>query len=170
MVPAVTFSPRRKGRRRRKSSCSPGAWAGLAQVYEERFGVDVRDLEGSGAAGGLAGGLAALGATLSSGFELVADRIELFERMEQADLVITGEGLLDEESFHGKAVGGVVSLAREVGVPVVILAGDAVGEHAVPHRTLAWARSARSGRGPTPSGPSANWSVKYSPSSDLNRA
>ena len=56
--------------------------------------------------------------------------------MERADLVITGEGLLDEESFHGKAVGGVVALAAELGVPVVILAGDAVGEHAVPYRTL----------------------------------
>ncbi len=108
----------------------------LAQVYQERFHVDVRALEGSGAAGGLAGGLAAIGATLSSGFELVADRIELAERMEQADLVVTGEGLLDEESFHGKAVGGVVALAHELGVPVVILAGDAIGEHAVPYRTL----------------------------------
>ena len=53
-----------------------------------------------------------------------------------ADLVITGEGLLDEESFHGKTVGGVVAMAAELGVPVVILAGDAVGEHAVPYRTL----------------------------------
>ena len=89
----------------------------------------MRDLEGSGAAGGLAGGLAALGATLSSGFELVAERIDLAERIEGADLVIAGEGLLDEESFHGKAVGGVVALAAEVGVPVVVLAGDAVGDH-----------------------------------------
>jgi glycerate kinase len=108
----------------------------LAQLYEERFGVDVRDLPGSGAAGGLAGGLAAVGGTLLSGFDLVADRIELAERMEGADLVITGEGLLDEESFHGKAVGGVVALAAEMGVPVVIVAGDAVGDHTVPYRTL----------------------------------
>ena len=85
----------------------------LAQLYQERFGVDVRALEGSGAAGGLAGGLAALGATLHSGFDLVAERIELAERIEGADLVITGEGLLDDESFHGKAVGGVVALAAE---------------------------------------------------------
>ena len=53
-----------------------------------------------------------VGATLSSGFDLVADRIELAERIERADLVITGEGLLDEESFHGKAVGGVVGAGR----------------------------------------------------------
>jgi glycerate kinase len=108
----------------------------LAQVYEERFAVDVRELEGAGAAGGLAGGLAALGATLSSGFDVVAERIDLAERIEGADLVIAAEGLLDDESFHGKAVGGVVDLAAEFGVPVVILAGDAVGDTAVPFRTL----------------------------------
>jgi glycerate kinase len=108
----------------------------LAQVYQERFGVDVRALEGSGAAGGLAGGLAALGATLTSGFDLVADRLDLAERVERADLVIAGEGLLDEESFHGKSVGGVVALAGEAGVPVVVLAGDSVGEPPVPYRTL----------------------------------
>lgn len=108
----------------------------LAQVYQERFGVDVRDLAGAGAAGGLAGGLAAIGAELVPGFELVAERIELAERIEGADLVITGEGLIDEESFHGKAVGGVVGLAGEAGVPVVVLAGDAVGEQPVPSSTL----------------------------------
>ena len=100
----------------------------LAQVYEERFGVDVRALAGSGAAGGLAGGLAALGAALHSGFDVVAERIDLAARIEGADLVIAGEGLLDDESFDGKAVGGVVALAAELGVPALILAGDAVGD------------------------------------------
>jgi glycerate 2-kinase len=132
---AVTFSPQ-KGATPAQVALLTRRLERLAQLYEERFAVDVRSIDGSGAAGGLAGGLAALGATLSSGFDLVADHIELAERIEGADLVITGEGLLDEESFHGKAVGGVVGLAAEVGVPVVILAGDAVGEHAVAHRTL----------------------------------
>lgn len=97
----------------------------LAQVYRDDFGVDVEAIEGSGAAGGLAGGLAALGASLVSGFEVVAERIDLVARMETADLVITGEGYLDEESFNGKAVGGVAAMASEVGVPVVVVAGDA---------------------------------------------
>jgi glycerate 2-kinase len=132
---AATFSPQ-KGASPSEVELLTRRLLRLAQLYEERFGVDVRDLEGSGAAGGLAGGLAALGATLTSGFDLVADRIELAERIEGADLVITGEGLLDEESFHGKAVGGVVALAVEAGVPVVILAGDAIGTHDVPFRTL----------------------------------
>jgi glycerate kinase len=99
----------------------------LAQMYLERFGVDVTAIEGSGAAGGLAGGLAAIGARLLPGFDLVADRIDLAERLESADLVITGEGLLDEQSWNGKSVGGVVDLAAELSVPVVVIAGDSDG-------------------------------------------
>lgn len=97
----------------------------LAQVYEERFGVDVRGLPGSGAAGGLAGGLAALGAMLVPGFELVADAVGLAERIEEADLVVTGEGHLDEHSFDGKVVGGVAELASEAGVPLLVVVGSA---------------------------------------------
>jgi glycerate kinase len=100
----------------------------LAQIYQERFGVDVRPLRGGGSAGGLAGGLAALGATLVGGFDLVAERIDLVERIEGADLVVTGEGLVDAMSFEGKAVGGVVALAGAAGVPVVVLAGEVDGE------------------------------------------
>ena len=103
----------------------------LAQVYEERFGVDVRGIPGSGAAGGLAGGLAALGAELVPGFELVAETVGLAERIEDADLVVTGEGYLDLHSFDGKVVGGVAELAAESGVPVLVVVGaaddDAVG-------------------------------------------
>lgn len=96
----------------------------LAQVYQERFGVDVRGIPGSGAAGGLAGGLAALGARLVPGFDLVADAVDLAERIEEADLVVTGEGFLDEHSFQGKAVGGVLELAGEAGVPALVVAGE----------------------------------------------
>ena len=54
----------------------------LAQVYERDYGVDVRALPGSGAAGGLAGGLAALGARLVPGFDVVADALSLAERLD----------------------------------------------------------------------------------------
>jgi glycerate kinase len=86
--------------------------------------VDVEAIEGSGAAGGLAGGLATVGAELVSGFDVVADEVGLDEAMEGADLVVTGEGFLDEESFDGKVVGGVASLAEVVGVPCLAVVGE----------------------------------------------
>ena len=98
----------------------------LAQLYVEDRGVDVRDLPGAGAAGGLAGGLAAAGATLESGFDLVADVVDLDVRLEGCDLVVTGEGFVDEQSFEGKVVGGVVELAAAAGVPVLVVAGEVI--------------------------------------------
>jgi glycerate kinase len=100
----------------------------LAQIYLERFGVDVTDVEGSGAAGGLAGGLAAIGAVLTPGFDVVAERLDLAGHIEGADLVIAGEGLLDDQSFNGKSVGGVLNLAGELGVPAAVIAGQADGK------------------------------------------
>lgn len=100
----------------------------LVDDYRRRFGVDVGDLRGAGAAGGLAGGLAALGAELRSGFDLVADAVGLRRRLEGCDLVVTGEGRLDAPSWSGKVVGGVCRLAAERSVPVLIVAGSvAVG-------------------------------------------
>jgi glycerate kinase len=96
----------------------------LAQVYLDEHGVDVRDLEGAGAAGGLAGALAAVGAALVDGFDLVADEVGLDDALEGADLVVTGEGFVDAQSFEGKVVGGVAERAGAAGVPVVVVAGE----------------------------------------------
>jgi glycerate kinase len=95
----------------------------LAELYERRTGVRVRDLPGSGAAGGLAGGLAALGARLAPGFEVVAEAVGLDDALAAARLVVTGEGRVDETSFAGKVVGEV--LAR---VPTGIARGVVAGE------------------------------------------
>lgn len=96
----------------------------LAQMYHEQYGVDVRSLPGTGAAGGLAGGLVALGGKLMPGFELVADEIDLHDAVHDADLVVTGEGFLDEQSFEGKVIGGVQSICEGAGKPVVAIVGD----------------------------------------------
>jgi glycerate kinase len=98
----------------------------LAEDYLRRFSVDVRELPGSGAAGGLGGGLAALGAALEPGFDLIADVTGLRSAVQDADLVMTGEGLLDEQSFAGKVVGSVAALATEAGVPWCAVVGQAV--------------------------------------------
>jgi glycerate kinase len=111
----------------------------LAQVYRDEYGVDVTDLARSGAAGGLAGGLAAIGAQLVDGFALVADEVGLAERVHQADLVITGEGFLDEQSFEGKVVGGVVDLAASAGVQVLAVVGDVYDEADTRVETIALA-------------------------------
>lgn len=98
---------------------------GLADRYRSEFGIDVSNLEGAGAAGGLAGGLVAMGGRLIPGFELVADELDLYDAMENADVVITGEGRLDAESFNGKVVGGVAQIASEYGLPVGAIVGVA---------------------------------------------
>jgi glycerate kinase len=100
----------------------------LARSYLDDYGVEVRELEGGGAAGGLAGGLAVVGAELVSGFEVVADELELVDHLEGADLVVTGEGFLDEESFEGKVVGGIAEIAAELDVPVLVIAGQVLPE------------------------------------------
>lgn len=100
---------------------------GLAERYRDDFGVDVEQVIGAGAAGGLGGGLVALGGTIVSGFELISDELGLFEQIETADVVVTGEGRLDAESFDGKVVGGVAEMAAEVGARLVVVAGEIDG-------------------------------------------
>lgn len=97
----------------------------LVQVYQEKYDVDVSQIRGAGAAGGLAGGLAAVGARIESGFDVLAEAAQLDEHLIGADLVITGEGLLDDESFNGKVVGGVASWAAAEGVPALAIVGAA---------------------------------------------
>lgn len=97
----------------------------VAEIYRSRLGADITALPGGGAAGGLAGGLAALGARLVPGIELVAAEVGLAGRIAESDLVITGEGAMDPQSFEGKVIGGVVSRSVEAGVPVVAIVGRA---------------------------------------------
>jgi glycerate kinase len=87
----------------------------VARRYQAEYGIDVTGLPGTGAAGGLAGGLAAVGGTLVPGFDLVAGLVDLPARLARADLVVTGEGRLDAASFVGKVVGGVVRLVDRAG-------------------------------------------------------
>jgi glycerate kinase len=106
----------------------------VAARYRTIAHVDVTTIPGAGAAGGLAGGLVALGARIEPGFDLVARIVHLAERLDRADLVITGEGHVDPPSFKGKVPGGVLRLAQaqaqarteahEGPVPVVCIGGD----------------------------------------------
>ena len=97
----------------------------FAEVMECELGVQVRDVPGAGAAGGLAAGLMGFAnATLRSGILLVAEALKLPEAIAAADLVLTGEGRLDGQSAQGKTVGGLLDRANRAGVPVVAFAGQ----------------------------------------------
>jgi len=105
----------------------------LTQMFADDFEFDVTTVPGGGAAGGLGGALAALGGTLLPGFELVADELDLYDHLEDADLVITGEGCLDDTSSEGKVVGGVASIAADHGVAVLAIVGsDARSDRSTP--------------------------------------
>ena len=97
----------------------------LALDYSRDHGVDVTAIPGSGAAGGLAGGLAALGATLVPGFDIVAEETGFGEALEKADIVLTGEGRLDDTSFDGKVVGSVHDWCTNINTEVTAIVGDA---------------------------------------------
>ena len=98
-------------------------WADVVEACVAQPGL--RDRPGAGAAGGLGFGLMALGAVVTSGFQLVADAVDLRAHVEAADLVVTGEGRLDAQSLRGKVVVGIARLAQEAGVPCVAVAGQA---------------------------------------------
>ncbi|MFZ9629650.1 MAG: glycerate kinase [Ilumatobacteraceae bacterium] len=135
---APVFAPQ-KGATPAQVDLLRGRLERLTQVYREQYGIDVRDLPGTGAAGGLAGGLVALGGRLLPGFDLVADEIDLHDKIAAADLVITGEGYLDEQSFEGKVIGGVQSMCTALGRRVAAIVGDSAPEvrDRIEHRSIA---------------------------------
>ena len=102
------------------------ALARLADLVEEQFGFDYRDVSGAGAAGGLGFGLLSFcNAKIRPGFEVVAEAVGLKDKMKEADLVITGEGSLDRQTLEGKTPAGVARLARTLGKPVFAIVGRA---------------------------------------------
>jgi glycerate 2-kinase len=97
----------------------------FAAVVHRDLGIDVRDLPGAGAAGGLGAGLVAfLGAKLRPGFDLVAEAVGLPSKIEAADVVVTGEGRYDTQSVRGKAPAGVLRMAREALKRSALVAGQ----------------------------------------------
>jgi len=95
----------------------------LSEQYLKKYGVDVCIAESSGAAGGLSGGLLAIGAKLVDGFGLVAKELNLEEEIAKADLVVTGEGTIDDSSFEGKVVGEILNMANTYDKSVLASAG-----------------------------------------------
>jgi glycerate 2-kinase len=102
-----------------------GATPDQVEILRARLAqLAVPDLPGAGAAGGLAGGLAAVGGRLVPGFEFVAERVGLRDRLAEVDLVVTGEGLVDATSATGKVVGRILARADAAGAQTLVVAGD----------------------------------------------
>ena len=105
------------------------ALANYAGVIKRDLGIDVRDIPGAGAAGGLGAGLITfLGAKLVSGIEIVSEVVGLTGYLKGASLVFTGEGSIDTQTLFGKTVAGVAARAKAQGVPVVALGGMVSGD------------------------------------------
>jgi glycerate 2-kinase len=98
--------------------------ANMARVLEQSLRINIRDIPGSGAAGGLGGGLVGfLGGVLLNGIDLILDHTGLQKALRGADLVLTGEGAIDVQTAYGKAPVGVAKMAKKTGIPVIALAG-----------------------------------------------
>ena len=97
----------------------------FARVLADCFGRDISLVPGSGAAGGLCGGLlCALGGTVQSGFDILSASAGLEAKIANADLVITGEGKTDRQTAFGKLPCKVGELGKKHGVPVICLSGS----------------------------------------------
>lgn len=96
----------------------------FADVIEQYLGKDVRNVPGAGAAGGLGAGLLAfLSCRLRKGVEIVIEATGLEKQVQDADLLITGEGKIDSQTVYGKTPAGVAAVGKKYDVPVVALAG-----------------------------------------------
>ncbi|CNH93588.1 putative glycerate kinase [Yersinia thracica] len=109
-----------------------------AEVIKRDLDINVDQVEGAGAAGGLGAALLAFcGATLSSGIDIVTDALGLDALVRDATFVITGEGRMDSQTIHGKVPIGVARVAKRYNKPVIGIAGsltddvDVVYEHGV---------------------------------------
>lgn len=95
-----------------------------ANVIKSTLNIDIKDYPGAGAAGGLGGGaLAFLNAKMRKGVEIVIEMVGLDEHVKDAELVITGEGMMDYQTQFGKTPFGVAKTAKKYGVPVIALVG-----------------------------------------------
>ena len=102
----------------------------FADIIKEKYDVAIHNMEGAGAAGGVAGGLCGcLNAELYSGFDLVASSLNLNEVLNGHDieLIITGEGQIDSQTENGKVISGITTLGHRFGIPSIALVGGIQG-------------------------------------------
>lgn len=121
---AYVYSPQKGATKHMVEDLDKGL-INFAKVIKKDLGKDIRNLKGAGAAGGLGAGLVAfLDAKLRRGTDIVIETTNLRQKMSGVDLVITGEGTLDKQTFFGKSAYGVAKLAKEYNIPVITINGS----------------------------------------------
>jgi glycerate kinase len=106
-----------------------------ASIIKKSLHVDVKDVPGAGAAGGMGAALMAfLGAELKSGIDIVTTALNLEEHIHDCTLVVTGEGRIDSQSIHGKVPVGVASVAKKYRKPVIGIAGSLTQDVGIVHQ------------------------------------
>ncbi|HGY1779836.1 TPA: glycerate 2-kinase [Citrobacter amalonaticus] len=109
--------------------------AHYADIIKKSLSVDVKNVPGAGAAGGMGAALMAfLGAELKSGIEIVTQALNLEEHIHDCTLVVTGEGRIDSQSIHGKVPVGVANVAKKYHKPVIGIAGSLTRDVGVVHQ------------------------------------
>ena len=96
-----------------------------SEIVQRQFGIDVQQIEGAGAAGGMgAGSVVFLNAQLTSGIDLIKELADFDTNIKGADWIITGEGKLDDQTLSGKTISGVITSAKNQNIPVAALCGS----------------------------------------------
>ena len=105
----------------------------VCNIIKATQGMDLQQVPGSGAGGGLAGGAVAwLNASLRPGFDVVAEWVKLEAMIRWADVIITGEGKVDAQSLKGKVVSGILRRALPFGKKVMLVCGQLAGDFSPP--------------------------------------
>lgn len=121
---AYVFAPQKGADLQMVERLDKGMWH-FAEIIKQYNKVDVTNLSGAGAAGGLGGAFSALlGAQLCQGVELVLDALHFEELLKGCDLVVTGEGRIDRQTLMGKAPMGILKAVTRRGIPVIAIGGS----------------------------------------------
>lgn len=121
---AAVFGPQKGANEAMVKTLDDGLHA-AAELIHKQLGIDIAELEGAGAAGGMGAGMVAFfGARLQMGIETVLDTVDFEDQLQNADLVFTGEGRIDAQTLSGKVVAGVARRAKPQNVPVFAIVGD----------------------------------------------
>jgi glycerate kinase len=103
----------------------------LASLVQQKTGTDLQNLPGSGAAGGIAGGMVAFGnGKIVPGAKYILDLLKVEYKISEADLLITGEGKMDHQTLHGKLISKLSEIAQKFGVPICAVCGNIELNHA----------------------------------------